>query len=212
MRGSPSLILAAHGSADPGYPAVFEWVADRIIGNRPDMDVLVGYLDHNTPRLADLPTDGAVVVPMLLATGFHLQTDIPAAAPGATIAAAIGPDPRLTAVVADRLRQAGWSAGIPVTLAAAGSRDVHGLADVRTAAAQLAERLEVEVTAAFVGSGQPALSDLKPAAVATYLLAPGHFTDAIAQCGASIVSSPIGPDPRVAEVAMSRFDAAVAGF
>lgn len=207
-----TLVLAAHGSADPGYTAVFDWLADRIVGNRPDLDVLVGYLDHNSPRLAELPTDGSVVVPMLLATGYHLTTDIPAAAARATITAAIGPDPRLTAVVADRLGEAGWSAGTPVVLAAAGSTDERGLDDVRTAATQLAEALGVEVTAAFVGAGEPALSDLMPAAVATYLLAPGHFTDVIAGCGAPVISAPIGADPRVADIAMSRYDAATSGF
>ena len=56
---------------------------------------VVGYLDHCAPRLADLPTDGAVVVPMLLGSTFHLTVDIPAAAPDAIIAAPLGPDRRL---------------------------------------------------------------------------------------------------------------------
>jgi sirohydrochlorin ferrochelatase len=204
-----TLVLAAHGSADPGYTAVFDWFVDRIVGTRPDLDVQVGYLDHCEPRLAELPTDGAVVVPMLLSTGHHLTTDIPAAAPKAIVAAPIGPDPRLMAVVADRLRDAGWSAGTPVVLAAAGSRDERGINDVRGAATQLAELIDVEVTAGFAGAGEPALAALRPAAVATYLLAPGRFADLIAACGAPTVSGPIGADPRVADVAMSRYDAAL---
>jgi sirohydrochlorin ferrochelatase len=191
------LILAAHGSTDPGYPAVFDWIADRILGNRPDMDVLVGYLDHCAPRLADLPTDGAIVVPMLLGSGFHLGVDIPAAAPGAIVAAPIGPDPRLTAIVADRLVEAGWTAGTPVTLAAASD------ASLPTAVEQLSELLGVEVTPAL------ATSALAGSAIATYLLAPGHFADVIAGCGAPVISAPIGADPRVAEVAMSRYDMAL---
>ncbi|HVV77445.1 MAG TPA: CbiX/SirB N-terminal domain-containing protein [Mycobacteriales bacterium] len=204
-----TLVLAAHGSAHPGYTAVFDWIADRIVGNRPDMDVVVGYLDHCEPRLTELGTDGAVVVPMLLATGYHLETDIPAAAPNATVADPIGPDPRLTAVVADRLAEAGWTPGTPVVLAAAGSSDERGVVDVRAAAVQLAELLDVEVTAAFAGGGQPSLSEVDAKAVATYLLAPGHFADTIAGCGASVISAPIGADPRVADVAISRYDDAV---
>lgn len=204
-----ALVLAAHGSADPGYTAVFEWIAARIIGNRPDMDVLVGYLDHCEPRLADLPTAGAVVVPMLLASGYHLDVDLPAVAPKSMIADAIGPDPRLAAVLADRLTDAGWTPGTDVTLAAAGSSQEAGLADVRAAAAHLADRLGVAVSPAYVGAGEPALTDVAPAAVATYLLAPGHFADVIASCGSRVISAPIGADPRVADIAMSRYDAAV---
>ena len=196
-----TLVLAAHGSADPRYPAVFDWIAARIVGNRPDLDVVVGYLDHCTPRLAELPTEGAVVVPMLLGSSFHLTVDIPSAAPDAIIAAPIGPDAWLMAVVADRLTEAGWTAGTPVTLAAAGE---VGLAD---AASLLAELIGVAVTPVLVGS-----EPIRGEAVATYLLAPGHFADLIGACQASIISAPIGADPRVAEVAMKRYDAALPLF
>jgi sirohydrochlorin ferrochelatase len=206
------LVLAAHGSSDPRYPAVFDWIAGRIVGSRPDLDVLVGYLDHCEPRLANLPTAGAVVVPMLLGAGYHLDVDLPGAAPEAIIADLLGPDPRLVAAVAHRLAEAGWTTGMPVTLAAAGSSHESGLADVRRAAAALAELLAVEVSTAYVGTGEPALADLAPQAVATYLLAPGRFAERIGECGALIVSAPIGSDPRVAEVAMSRYDAALPLF
>jgi sirohydrochlorin ferrochelatase len=196
------LVLAAHGSAHPDYTAVFDWIADRIVGNRPDLDVVVGYLDHCEPRLADLPTDGAVVVPMLLGSSLHLTVDVPAAAPNAIIAEPIGPDPRLMAAVADRLAEAGWTADTPVTLAAVGG------ASLPEAAAHLAELLDVVVTPAVVQT-DPLPTD---GAVASYLLAPGHFADVIAGCGASVISAPIGTDPRVADVAMSRYDAALPLF
>jgi sirohydrochlorin ferrochelatase len=201
-----TLVLAAHGSTHPDYAGVFSWIADRIVGSRPDMDVVVGYLEHNSPRLADLPTDGAVVVPMLLGRGFHLGTDLPAMAPNAIIAEPVGPDPRIALIVADRLTEAGWQEGCPVVLAAAGSKDPRGVADVRVAAEQLGAVLRVEVTPAFVGAGEPGLDDLRPQNVATYLLAPSQFADTIARCGADVVSAPIGADPRLAEVAMSRYD------
>jgi sirohydrochlorin ferrochelatase len=204
-----ALVLAAHGSADPGYPAVFDWLVARIIGSRPDMDVFVGYLDHNAPRLAELPTAGAVVVPMLLARGHHLDTDIPAAAPDAIVADPVGPDPRIADILADRLTQAEWREGTPVVLAAAGSKDPRGVADARIAAEQLGAVLRVEVTPAFAGAGTPALSDLKPVAVASYLLAPGHFADVVAACDAPVVSAPIGADPRLADLVLARYDLAV---
>jgi sirohydrochlorin ferrochelatase len=207
-----TLVLAAHGSSDPGYPAVFDGIADRIVGNRPDLDVLVGYLEHCEPRLSDLATAGAVVVPMLLGAGYHLDVDLPAVAPEAIITASLGPDPRLAAVVAHRLMEAGWIPGTPVTLAAAGSSHDAGLADVETATGQLAELLGVAVRAAYVGAGSPSLTEVRSPAIATYLLAPGHFADQIGGCGASVISAPIGADPRVAEVAMSRYDAALPLF
>lgn len=207
-----TLVLAAHGSSHPGYPAVFEWIADRIVGSRPDLDVAVGYLDHNSPRLAGLPTAGAVVVPMLLARGFHLETDIPNAAPGATIAEPIGPDPQLAQIIADRLTVAGWQEGTPVTLAAAGSSDPRGIADVRVAAEQLGAVLRVEVMPAFAGTGEPGLADVEAKAVASYLLAPGQFADAVANCGAPVISAPIGADPRVADLVMRRYDTALPLF
>ena len=197
------LVLAAHGSADPRYPAVFDWIADRVVGNRPDLDVLVGHLDHCSPRLADLPTAGSVVVPMLLGSSFHLTVDVPAAAPEAIIAAPIGPDPRLMAVVADRLAAAGWTSGMPVTLAAVGEMSLT------EAATQLAGLLDVEVTPAVVGSDDPPFVVTPGSAVASYLLAPGRFADVIAGCGAPVVSAPIGADPRVADVVMSRYHEAL---
>jgi sirohydrochlorin ferrochelatase len=207
-----ALVLAAHGSTASGYREVFESIADRIIGNRPDLDVMVGYLDHCSPRLAELPTAGTVIVPMLLSTGYHLSVDVPAAAPEAIVADAIGPDSQLMTVVAHRLTEAGWQPGTAVTLAAAGSSYDEGLADVRSAAGLLEELLDVEVTVAYAGAGHPALSATRPAAVATYLLAPGHFADVIAGSAAPVIGAPIGADPRVAEVAMRRYDAALPAF
>jgi len=174
---------------------------------RPGTEVHVGYLDHGSPLLTDLNTRDAVVVPLLLSSGFHVHADIPTAAPGASIAGAVGPDTALAAAIADRLREAGWSGETPVVLAATGSADPQSNADVRTAADQLAAELGVAVTAAFVSGGKPALADSGAAAVASYLIAPGHFADEIASCGAAIVSAPIGVDPRVADVICARYDA-----
>jgi sirohydrochlorin ferrochelatase len=96
-----------------------------------------------------------------------------------------------------------------LVLAAAGSSDPRGIADVRVAADQLGAVLRVEVTPAFAGTGEPAVTDIEAAVVATYLLAPGHFADLIAGCGAPVVSAPIGADPRVADVVLARYDAAL---
>lgn len=176
---------------------------------RPGCDVRIGYLDHGPPLLADLDSTEAVVVPLLLGTGFHVSTDIPAVAPRARVAAAIGPDPLLAEVLLDRLREAGWDGRSTVILAAAGSADPRAIADANLAAEQLAELAQVEVTAAFTGSGSPRLRDMHATTVASYVLGPGHFANLIAGSGARLVSAPIGADPRVAELVVSRYEAAL---
>jgi sirohydrochlorin ferrochelatase len=60
-----------------------------------------------------------------------------------------------------------------------------------------------------VASGEPRLSDVRPAVVASYLLAPGRFADRVAACGASVISAPIGAHPVVAELALSRYQDAL---
>lgn len=202
------LIVAAHGSRDPGFAAVVEAIADQVAKTRPELSVQYAYLDHGSPRLSELSTAGAVIVPLLLSNGFHVTADIPETAPEAIVTHAVGPDWRLTAVVVDRLRAAGWQHEEPVVLAAAGSSEADALDDVRVAAQQLGELLAVEVTAAFVTGGEPRLDQSEAAAVATYVLAPGFFADRIAEHGAAITSAPIGADSRVAEVVISRYEEA----
>jgi sirohydrochlorin ferrochelatase len=209
----PALVIAAHGSADRRFAAVVEAVAARVRGLRAGLEVHVGYLDHGPPHLpqavgAASERSPAVVVPLLLSGGFHARVDVPAQSPGAAITAPVGPDERLSAAQTDRLREAGYEGGTPVTLAAAGSSDERALEDVRVAAEQLSQRLRTVVEAAFVSAGEPRLRATVPAAVASYLLAPGSFHDVIRQCGAPVVSEPLGDHPAVAEVILARYHAA----
>lgn len=190
---------------------MIEEIAEKVAALRPELDVTIGYLGHSSPRLAALPTTDAVVVPVLLSSGFHVSADIPEAAPEATVAAPIGPDPRIAAVVAERLRAAGWSGQTPVVLAAAGSSEADALDDVRTAAAQLSDLLGTAVSAAFVTGGEPRLDRVGAAAIASYVLAPGVFADRIAGRPVAIISEPIGADPLIAEVVLSRYDEAATG-
>src|SRR5579875_506686 len=135
--GRRRLVLAAHGSADPRYPAVIEAIADSVrreLSRRdvPARGVAVGYLDHCPPRLGEVAAGDDVVVPLLLSIGYHSAVDIPeAVGPGCEVTPPLGPDPRLAAAVADRLREAGWQVGAAagaVVLAAAGSSDARATA------------------------------------------------------------------------------------
>jgi sirohydrochlorin ferrochelatase len=202
-----SLVIAAHGSADPRFGATVDAIAALVVAARPDLDVRVGYLEHGEPfeSVADAES---VVVPLLLTSGYHARQDIPSRFAG-TVTAPIGPDRRLIGVLVRRLRDAGWGGERPLVLAAAGSADARALADVHQMARDLGDELGLDVQAAFISAGEPALSDAGAAAVATYLLCPGKFADEAAGCGADVVAAPVGADPLIAEIVLDRFDSAV---
>jgi sirohydrochlorin ferrochelatase len=208
VTGAP-LVLIAHGSSDPRFDEAVEAVAARVRELRPQLEVRVGYLEHGPPSVADVTADG-VLVPLLLASGFHVLRDLPSQAPAGLVSSAVGPDEQLAVALRDRLHEAGYVGPSPVVLAAAGSSDERALDDVRTAAGQLADLLAVEVTAAFVSAGSPGLAEALAAtpgaAVASYLVAPGAFHDAVVATGADVVSAPIGDHPVVADVVLSRYD------
>lgn len=203
-------MLAAHGSVDPRFAEVIDALAVLMVERRPGLEVRVGYLEHGTP-LETVADAGSVVVPMLLTSGYHVRDDIPARMAG-VVARAVGPDRRLTRVLLQRLREAGWAGERPLVLAAAGSSDERALADVHQMARDLGDELGMDVPAAFTSAGEPRVGDVDAAAVATYLLAPGHFADAVASCGAAIVAPPLGAAALIAEIILDRYDAARAAI
>lgn len=202
------LVLAAHGSVDPRFAAVVEELAALLRAARPALEVRIGYLDHGVP-IESVTDESCVVVPLLLSRGFHIRQDIPPRAAG-TVTPAIGPDARLVAVLAERLREAGWTQEEPVVLAATGSSDPQALGDVHQIAAALAACLDIAVSAAFIADGEPRLTDVPAAAVASYLLAPGRFHDVARAAGVEIVAAPLGAHRLIAEIITDRYDAALA--
>lgn len=208
---SAALVIAAHGSTDPGFALVVADIAARVRAFRPSLRVRVGFLDHGPPHLADAVDDGCVVVPLFLASGYHVLVDLPAQAPSARLATALGPDPRLAEALADRLAQAGYDGSSPVVLAAAGSSDDSARADVHRAAQLLAERLGADVTAAFLGTGEPALAQLQPRVVSPYLIAPGVFFDSLRRLDLDVLGAPLGDHPAIAETVVARYDQLVRG-
>ena len=204
MTTPPPLLLVAHGSRDPRFAAVVYTVAARVRDLARPVDVRPAYLEHGPPTVADVAQPDGVAVPLLLSGGYHVHVDLPMQAPGVRVTATVGPDPRLATVLAHRLREAGYAGG-DVTLAAAGSADPRAIADVETAAEQLAEVLGERVRPAYVSAGEPRLSEVPSRAVASYLLAPGRFSDAVAACGAPVVAQPLGAHPVLAEIAYDRY-------
>ncbi|MEV0631366.1 sirohydrochlorin chelatase [Nonomuraea wenchangensis] len=224
---APALVLAAHGTRSAAGEATLAVLAETVRRARPGRRVELTYLEISSPLLADvLPAvrGPVVVVPLLLAGGYHVHIDLPeiiaAHRPDAVVADRLGPHRLLTGVLARRLGRAGLRATDAVVLGAAGSSDPAGLADVRAAARMLAVRLARPVTAAFASAGSPSLEEAMerlaatPAArvaVASYVLAPGFFHDRLAKAAAGPVSDPLGADPDVAALVWHRYDEAVRG-
>ncbi|WP_084518119.1 sirohydrochlorin chelatase [Microtetraspora niveoalba] len=217
-----TLVLAAHGARDARWAEVMDRVAARVRLARPGTPVELGFLELSAPPLAEALARArgpVVVVPLLLTGGYHAYVDLPAvvarARPDAVVAGHLGPHPLLASVLARRLASAGLRPCDTVVLGAAGSCDRDALADARAAARLLAVRLSRPVTAAFVASGTPPIAEALdrarsgPAprvAVASYLLAPGFFHDRLKECGADLVSEPLGADDDLAALVWARFD------
>jgi sirohydrochlorin ferrochelatase len=216
---SPTLLAVSHGSADPAATAAIKTLARQVSRLAPVLKVRVAFLSHAEPSLpGELAAAGrdTVIVPLLLSPGYHLSTDIASAAraAGARVAGPLGPDPLLTTALAARLAEAEVPAGTPVVLAAAGSADPAAAADVRSQADLLGELLGVQVLAAFAATGQPsvpaAVSELRArtggkVAVASYLLAPGHFHDQLSLAGADWVTEPLSGQPALAGLVIDRY-------
>jgi len=157
-------------------------------------------------------TEAAVVVPLLLSTGYHVTVDLPRAVGGArvpvTLGASLGPDAALAAAQAERLREAGAAPGQPVVMVAAGSQDPAAMPDLERATALLAGAWDGPVTLATLGG--PGLRPAEVArpgdAVSPYLLAPGHFAERARSesLGAAVVADVIGVHPAVVDLIVSR--------
>jgi sirohydrochlorin ferrochelatase len=220
----PDLLLVAHGTRDPAGAVVTEQVA-ALAREALGVRVAACYVDVRRPTPADAVAelDGpCVAVPMFLAAGYHVRTDVPAqlaAFPEVRLAETFGPDPALVAAAAERLIAAGSRPGDAVVLAVAGSSDPHAQADSACAARRLGRLLGGPVTLATIAADGPrvpdAVADLRRdgaerVAVASWLLAPGLFQTKLDDSGADVVSRPLAEHPAVVELIGRRYRAALA--
>ncbi len=214
------LIAVAHGTAAALGRRTAERLVDAVRAARPDVPVELCFLDVVDPRLPDLlarpDTTPAVIVPLLLSTGYHVQSDIPGAAaayPHVTVARHLGPHPLVVDALADRLAALPGGAA-SIVLVGAGSTRSDAAAELAETAHLLARRTAQEVTAATLGDGLPAAlaAARPPAHVATYLLAEGRFTATLgavaAQAGVAAVAAPLGVHPALVELVWQRYDEA----
>jgi sirohydrochlorin ferrochelatase len=130
-----------------------------------------------------------VVVPLLLSTGHHVMTDVPAAAALSAapvfVAAPLGPNRLLARAIRRGCVKREGSGVMRIVLAAAGSTDPAGLADVEEAAALSRSEWGLSVTFACVSGTGPdvptAVEHLRQSGadrvcVTPCLLAPGRFS------------------------------------
>jgi sirohydrochlorin ferrochelatase len=208
------LITVAHGTRNPAGNEVAAEIT-AAAGRRLGMPAAASYVELCAPLFSDLVAglEGtAVVVPLLLSTGYHVRHDLPAAVGehDVVLGGPLGPDPLLAAAQVDRLVEAGAEPGQPVVMVAAGSTDPAATADLDGAARLLAELWGAPVRlATLAGIGRRPADVVRPGdAVSPYLLAPGHFAsrgraDARA-AGASVIATVIGPHPRVVDLVCQR--------
>ncbi|HET6271300.1 MAG TPA: CbiX/SirB N-terminal domain-containing protein [Arthrobacter sp.] len=239
---SPILIACAHGTSSPLGAAEVDALRDGIAALRAGLDVREAYVDVQDPELPSvvehLPAgEPAVVVPLLLSVGYHVKVDIARAVksrPDTLAAAPLGPDPRLAALLDQRLREAGATDNDAVILAAAGSSNPRASLNVEELAGALRALRPNRIVAAYGASARPSVPEavamLREEAaggagagqsagavavggrvvIASYLLAPGFFHDQLAKAGADLVTEPLLPSPVLAEIALERYDAALA--
>ena len=174
----PVLLACAHGTRDErGQRAVAALVA-RVRAALPELDVVDTWVDVQEPDLAQRTREHsehpAVVVPLLLSAGYHVFVDMARAvesSPQHVVAAALGPDRRLAAVMARRLAEALDAAGAPglapadrVLMVAAGSSDPRSRDDCELMARYLGAALGAPVTACYLSAVRPSVPDAVAAA------------------------------------------------
>lgn len=212
----PALLIAAHGTESADGLATTRAIADAVAARLPDANVTLCFLDVASPSLASAlagSTGPVVIVPMVLSSGFHVRTDIPAVVgdrADVRVTPHLGPAPALADVLAARLREAASGRHAASTaMVAIGSSREEARAEVAAMAALLGERVgrTVQVVPLF-GDVRGALAALpQPVEVATYLIAEGTFAASLraAADGLAWVAGPIGADPAVIDLVVHRY-------
>jgi sirohydrochlorin ferrochelatase len=218
------LVACSHGTADPDGSAAVTRFVDAV-RRQADGPVVEAFVDVHGPYVDGVVSanDGdVVVVPLLLAAGFHVRVDITRAVapwPQAETADALGPDDRITRVLLDRMAAAGVRAGDAVVLAAAGSSDDAADVCVRSAAQLLGRAWGAPVSVAYGAAREPRIAEEvsrirsagpgRRVALVSYLLATGHFHRKVLDAGADVVTPPLldggEPDDRLVEVVLDRY-------
>lgn len=219
------LVLIAHGTRAPGAEPLLPLVADDVARLLPGVEVRHGYVEFSSPSAPEALAGSAdpVVVPFFLGGGYHVEHDLPSLVTehgSGTVTRHLGPEPDLLSGVVERLTEqlvtegADWQEVDAVVLAAAGTRRTSGVAEAREAARAVEAMTGVPTRAAFLSAADPSVraavrelhdEGAEVVALATYLLAEGHFSRALHGAGAEIVAPPIGHHHSLADVVVRRY-------
>lgn len=219
--------MVAHGTRRPKGVALIGDIADQV-GVLLNRAVQTAFIDVLGPTPSEVLASAAIsdrpaiVVPAFLSRRYHVHTDLPAHAaasghPDVTVAAALGPSRHIVRIVAVQMAKSGWCPGDSVILAAAGTSDPAACGDLRTTARLLSELTGSPVRLAFVATGNPSMhaavanariGSRSRVVVASYLLADGLFQERLRNCGADLVSDPLGNHPGLARLIADRFQQA----
>lgn len=221
----PALVAVAHGTRDPAGPEVIAELMNGVRRRVPGVEVISAWVELVSPGVDEVMSRvgrPAVLVPLLLSTGYHVKIDFPAAAARSEspvhIAAPLGPDRHLARVMVARLREAGALWGDAVVLVAAGSTDPAGVADVERAAALLRSEWGPWVGHACISGAGPDVATAVQyqrqcgaarVCVVPYLLAPGQFARQVAElavaAGATTVAPVLGVHRLLTELVLRRY-------
>lgn len=163
------------------------------------------------------------MVPLFLASGYHVRHDVPGAVstvPDAVVTPALGVEPEVVSALADRVLAVAAGARLTpdaVVVTAAGSSVKAARAEVTEVATCLGERLGVPIgTAYLTGPGprpEEEVARLRSAGhrqvvLATHLLSPGYFVDrahAVAAELATVASEPLATHADIVALLVRRY-------
>lgn len=225
----PALVATSHGTASPEGRRAVAALVEAVRQRLPHVEVLDAFVDVQEPTpdaVVSRLRRPAVVVPLLLAPGFHARVDIAraASAPGSTATPTLAPDDRLVSVLVRRLLEVGTCDDDVVVMASAGSSDDAARSCFEEVARDLSAAIGQIVPVGYVGGTGRPLDDVvadaravgvdRRVVVSSLLMAPGFFHDRITRADVDVVARPLldeGPvDPRLVDLVLDRYADAVA--
>ena len=222
-----SLVAASHGTDNIGGAKAISDLVKKVAKALPEVKVLEAFVDVQQPDVPAAFSEAAsfgvtdiTIVPLLLATGYHVRQDIADASfafneshsgTEVIISPALGPDERMVEVLIQRLDDAGATAATAaddlIVFTVAGSSDQRAQAESELVKLMLEEALTArngfatKVEIAFLSAAEPKLKDLIPklkfqhprkrVVVSTYLLADGFFAGLTKKVGAHVATEPL---------------------
>ena len=231
---TPQLLLVGHGSRDPRFADTVRRVRHAVEQRLPDVNVTLAFLDLDEPLVGDAldhTTGDCVVVPLLLAPGYHSEIDLPGIVDAHRGERTVAITPvvggrGLTQALAHRLVEAGTDDGDGILLTAVGSSKPMAALVARRRAIELSTLLHRPVEVVFatqLGTDHVTLRNAvrrlhtagaRRIAVSPYFLSAGLLTERVENAldrftANTLFAGPIGAHPALVETIVLRYQASV---